>query len=608
MLQTDSTPDVEYKNCLDSAHQQDHVDRLMQNEDREEERLNEKRQSERRRSLERISSQRSERRQSLERSDRHTSERRPSIERLNYQRSERRQSLERSDRHTSERRPSIERLNYQRSERRQSLERSDRHTSERRPSIERLNYQRSERRQSLERSDKYKSESGPNLEWSERNNKEGNSGQSGISTLRPQPLNERGVPGNWDLLLPVEDDQRFHLVPLSTIDWEYSAITVDFEEAGLRVKCVERLQNRMLLDRFRSEKDHLKNSRSVSEKDLNECYLYHGTQANKLDLCEEGLDSRLSFQGCFGRGIYFSDNPRKCIQYAKTNDDRGKHAMILVCRVILGDSKVYPRGEMDPDLRREPERLQRKGGWRYYDSVQGIPNDYPEFVVYENRRAMIEYVVTYEEAPPQPLPSDQPICQDPSAGLYKEDLESIELPISEEELDRLYLLTPDSDSDASCDEHTREVERLRDNVRRNKAKQLGIPYKPPTEEQKRYDRLHWKRVCYYSCPPNSPLFDMMIKKKREEKDERKRRKQAKKDKKPETTGSIKAPSGTSSWKMYGSAEEEKVENDSVAEVLSNLIAEFLTITTSEDVSTARRYIMENGMDLEKALCQYFTES
>lgn len=38
---------------------------------------------------------------------------------------------------------------------------------------------------------------------------------------------------------------------------------------------------------------------------------------------------------------------------------------------------------------------------------------------------------------------------------------------------------------------------------------------------------------------------MMIKKKREEKAERKRRKQAKKDKKPETTGSIKAPSGTS---------------------------------------------------------------
>lgn len=44
---------------------------------------------------------------------------------------------------------------------------------------------------------------------------------------------------------------------------------------------------------------------TVSERDLNECYLYHGTQANKLDLCEEGLDSRLSFQGCFGRGIYF---------------------------------------------------------------------------------------------------------------------------------------------------------------------------------------------------------------------------------------------------------------------------------------------------------------
>ena len=38
---------------------------------------------------------------------------------------------------------------------------------------------------------------------------------------------------------------------------------------------------------------------------LNEKYLYHGTRANRLRLCEEGLDHRLSYQGCFGRGIYF---------------------------------------------------------------------------------------------------------------------------------------------------------------------------------------------------------------------------------------------------------------------------------------------------------------
>ena len=37
------------------------------------------------------------------------------------------------------------------------------------------------------------------------------------------------------------------------------------------------------------------------------------------------------------------------------------------------------------------------------------------------------------------------------------------------------------DSDGSCDEHTREVERLRDNVKRGKAKRLGIPFRPPTK-------------------------------------------------------------------------------------------------------------------------------
>ena len=42
-------------------------------------------------------------------------------------------------------------------------------------------------------------------------------------------------------------------------------------------------------------------------------------------------------------------------------------------------------------------------------------------------------------------------------------------------------------------------------------------------------------------------------------------------------------------------------------MLTNLIADFLNITTTDDVSTARTYLIENSMDLDKALCQYFRE-
>jgi len=38
---------------------------------------------------------------------------------------------------------------------------------------------------------------------------------------------------------------------------------------------------------------------------LNVQYLYHGTTAPFVQICDEGLDERLSRSGRFGRGIYF---------------------------------------------------------------------------------------------------------------------------------------------------------------------------------------------------------------------------------------------------------------------------------------------------------------
>jgi len=38
---------------------------------------------------------------------------------------------------------------------------------------------------------------------------------------------------------------------------------------------------------------------------LNVHYLYHGTTAPFVQICDEGLDERLGRSGRFGRGIYF---------------------------------------------------------------------------------------------------------------------------------------------------------------------------------------------------------------------------------------------------------------------------------------------------------------
>ena len=224
--------------------------------------------SERRPSLDRLNGYASERRPSLDRLNGPTSERRPSLERAYQYHSERRPSLDRRDNNQSERRPSLERATSYRSERRPSLEHVRNYQSERRPSLERRDGRPSERRPSLERLQQHGLERRPSLDRvqaaAERlqalsSKQDSNSSTQGINTLRPWPLNQQGIPCNWnmDLLPRVGTDDLYCLVKLSPMDREYSAITVDFEEAGLKVASVERLQNPMLLERFNHEKEHL---------------------------------------------------------------------------------------------------------------------------------------------------------------------------------------------------------------------------------------------------------------------------------------------------------------------------------------------------------------
>ena len=224
--------------------------------------------SERRPSLDRLNGYVSERRPSLDRLNGPTSERRPSLERAYQYQSERRPSLDRRDNNQSERRPSLERVTNYRSERRPSLEHVRSYQSERRPSLERRDGRPSERRPSLERLQQHGLERRPSLDQAQaaavrlqalNSKQDSNSSTQGINTLRPWPLNQRGIPCNWntDRLPRGDTDDLYCLVKLSPMDREYSAITVDFEEAGLKVASVERLQNPMLLERFNHEKEHL---------------------------------------------------------------------------------------------------------------------------------------------------------------------------------------------------------------------------------------------------------------------------------------------------------------------------------------------------------------
>uniref|UniRef100_A0A0B6ZRX6 Poly [ADP-ribose] polymerase n=1 Tax=Arion vulgaris TaxID=1028688 RepID=A0A0B6ZRX6_9EUPU len=238
----------------------------------------------------------------------------------------------------------------------------------------------------------------------------------GMALQEPEPLAEQFSFGDH------EETEDFSLVPVSSNENIYKEIFIDFENADIAVVKVERLKNPHLWKRYVTERDLMSSQRTNIDPGfkLNEKYLYHGTSALKSYICEEGLDSRMSKRGCFGKGIYFSDYPRKCVKYAEKGESGA--SFILLMRVILGTPKVYEKGKKDRELVREPEKTSPYTGYRFYDSVEGCPVNHKEFVVYESRRALVECIISYTK---KDINKPLPITQTPSTA--KKQLDSNDL-------------------------------------------------------------------------------------------------------------------------------------------------------------------------------------
>jgi hypothetical protein len=94
-------------------------------------------------------------------------------------------------------------------------------------------------------------------------------------------------------------------------------------------------------------------------QDTHERLLFHTSSASVDQIFSEGFDQRLANdRGNFGKGIYFSDDPRKCNSYWRGG---GGERYMFVCQVLLGDPKTYATGCTDPSLVREPERSSSGG-------------------------------------------------------------------------------------------------------------------------------------------------------------------------------------------------------------------------------------------------------
>lgn len=196
-----------------------------------------------------------------------------------------------------------------------------------------------------------------------------------------QPMPEN-CPKNYELFMVLPGTE------------EYNKVTQQFlHQPLLSVYSVKRIQNIEFLKRYTLEKKLILSIRG-RDFNLNEHRLFHTSTANPDDICEQGLDNRLSRSGgSFGAGIYFSDDVLKCHCYWRHSF---QPALMFQCRVILGDVKEYPRGIRDVSLRREPEKVGRNPGeQRTYDSVKGNITGRNEFVVYNTYRVMPEYMIEY---------------------------------------------------------------------------------------------------------------------------------------------------------------------------------------------------------------------
>lgn len=111
--------------------------------------------------------------------------------------------------------------------------------------------------------------------------------------------------------------------------------------------------------------------------------LYHTSKQGFDELISEGLDQRLSSVGLFGRGIYATSSPIKAASYWKGCNEI---KTMFQVRMNLGNMYTFPNNIFDSKLLCPP---------RGFDSVQGNMTGNNEYIVYENDRCYIEYMIQY---------------------------------------------------------------------------------------------------------------------------------------------------------------------------------------------------------------------
>lgn len=230
------------------------------------------------------------------------------------------------------------------------------------------------------------------------------------------------MPPNWirNIITTLNDEKSYRSFPVGPSSTEYSVICSLLD--SVQVQSVEQVVNPTLWDEFDQMRKDMLKSKSIDRKELsaiglsthevnealvytyeftahpevdhvpydtNMALLFHctGNQANIESILTEGLDERLgNGSGLLGRGIYFTDNPKKSMSYDGCNT-------IFIFAVLLGDclSMDKKRTSFIREPKKEEEQ-KRHINDIFFDSIAGRPNgDSNEFVIYNRYGLLLHF-------------------------------------------------------------------------------------------------------------------------------------------------------------------------------------------------------------------------
>lgn len=179
-----------------------------------------------------------------------------------------------------------------------------------------------------------------------------------------------------------EVGQLFHIAPAAgdaaaTVSREFGS---DFD-----IQHIFSLRNEFTEAQFAARKNATGRLRGTDKAE--EKIAYHVTKGGLFQICQTGLDARLSQKGFFGKAIYMAFEAVKANDYSVDKGNPAAIRVMLRCKVLQGVCKEFELGRFDRDLIMEPEG---------YDSVSGFIRRGTELALYTSDRVCVTHIILYK--------------------------------------------------------------------------------------------------------------------------------------------------------------------------------------------------------------------